>query len=264
MALFALAIVSCEKEAKVKLPKTESLPVISCFISPEDTLLQLKLTRSQPLYENAGIDPNQPVPDAEVHLSGPGGTKTMSFNPSTGYYELSPSVFAVQYGSSYRVDVKTGDSKSAYAETTVPLRSVAITTVTTQEVQEPYGQSTMVKVVFQDDPVAENWYRLSFAIVSIWEGDTTLKDYGYSFLYSDSKANGGDFEIKEKLYYYVLDSISNYLELALITASRPYFMFHKSCQNYVGEDPFSEPSLIYTNVEGGFGVFAAYARSRFR
>jgi hypothetical protein len=34
-------------------------------------------------------------------------------------------------------------------------------------------------------------------------------------------------------------------------------MFHQSIFNYTGDDPFSEPTQIYTNVTNGLGVFAA-------
>ena len=41
----------------------------------------------------------------------------------------------------------------------------------------------------------------------------------------------------------------------------PYYEFHRSLQKYNGDNPFVEPSLIYTNVKGGFGVFASFNQS---
>jgi hypothetical protein len=32
------------------------------------------------------------------------------------------------------------------------------------------------------------------------------------------------------------------------------YKYFKSLQNYTGDDPFSEPSLIYTNVPNGLGL----------
>lgn len=38
-----------------------------------------------------------------------------------------------------------------------------------------------------------------------------------------------------------------------------YFKYHRSVQTRGDSDnPFVEPSLIYTNVEGGLGCFGAY------
>lgn len=41
----------------------------------------------------------------------------------------------------------------------------------------------------------------------------------------------------------------------------PYYEFHRSLQQSRSDNPFTEPSLIYTNVKGGFGVFAGFNQS---
>ena len=40
-----------------------------------------------------------------------------------------------------------------------------------------------------------------------------------------------------------------------------YYEFHRSLERFSGDNPFVEPSLIYTNVKGGFGVFAGFNQS---
>jgi len=37
-----------------------------------------------------------------------------------------------------------------------------------------------------------------------------------------------------------------------------YYNYHRSVFNFDGENPFSEPSPVYSNIEGGLGVFAAF------
>jgi hypothetical protein len=40
-----------------------------------------------------------------------------------------------------------------------------------------------------------------------------------------------------------------------------YYKYHTSLNSYSGTDePFTEFSPVYSNVEGGFGVFASYVR----
>lgn len=41
----------------------------------------------------------------------------------------------------------------------------------------------------------------------------------------------------------------------------PYYEFHRSLERFQGDNPFIEPSLIYTNVKGGFGIFSAFNQS---
>jgi hypothetical protein len=38
-----------------------------------------------------------------------------------------------------------------------------------------------------------------------------------------------------------------------------YFKYHRSLQQRLDtENPFTEPSIIYTNIKGGLGCFGAY------
>ena len=47
----------------------------------------------------------------------------------------------------------------------------------------------------------------------------------------------------------------------VISMSEDYFEFQRSLENSDYQDPFSEPLQIFTNVEGGRGVFAGYNSS---
>jgi hypothetical protein len=46
-------------------------------------------------------------------------------------------------------------------------------------------------------------------------------------------------------------------EVWMLNCNYDYYNFHNSLYTNQGGDPFSEPTLMYTNVEGGLGVFAA-------
>lgn len=53
------------------------------------------------------------------------------------------------------------------------------------------------------------------------------------------------------------------LHAYLLHTDEHYFLYHRSVRNasYSQDNPFAEPVLVYTNVEGGLGVFAAYNRT---
>lgn len=52
---------------------------------------------------------------------------------------------------------------------------------------------------------------------------------------------------------------SAYLRIYLLNTDKPYYDFHASLLDYTtGDDPFTEPSLLYSNVDGGLGIFASY------
>lgn len=43
----------------------------------------------------------------------------------------------------------------------------------------------------------------------------------------------------------------------LSTTDSHYYQYHTSLDNFIGDDFFSEPAKVYTNIENGYGVFAA-------
>jgi hypothetical protein len=52
---------------------------------------------------------------------------------------------------------------------------------------------------------------------------------------------------------------SAFLRIYLLSTDKPYYDFHKSLENFsLGDSPFSEPSFLYNNVNGGLGIFASY------
>src|ERR1041385_5146227 len=122
---FIIFIVSCKKDASVKLPEIKPLPVISCFISPADTLIRLKLTWSMPLFEvqNNSV---QIIPDAVVKINSVSGSAVLSFNAATNYYELKTISYPIQYGEKYDLSVELADGKTATAETTIPTGSLML------------------------------------------------------------------------------------------------------------------------------------------
>jgi hypothetical protein len=47
----------------------------------------------------------------------------------------------------------------------------------------------------------------------------------------------------------------------LLNTEKSYYQYHKSLHNYNdSEIPFSEPTLLYTNIEGGLGIFTSYTK----
>jgi hypothetical protein len=52
---------------------------------------------------------------------------------------------------------------------------------------------------------------------------------------------------------------SAFLRIYLLSTDKPYYDFHRSAENIsLGDGPFTEPTLLYSNVSGGLGIFASY------
>ncbi len=86
-------------------------------------------------------------------------------------------------------------------------------------------------------------------------------------LYSDLDHNGGEVSIRGR-YYLTLDSLpqryaDNY-DVFPITAAHPITISINCLEITQAKFLFAEPTLIYSNVKGGFGCFGAYTQSRYR
>ena len=271
--LSCFLFLSCTKEAKVKLPETKSLPVMYSYICPTDTIIRLKLMASSPLFSSNQIDVLAAVSDGDVKISSAQGTAQLIFNQNTGYYELKTSSYPIVPGQVYKMTVTTINGAVATAETQVPFTTVPINTVTIETIPENYQTSDRIKAFFTDEANNLNYYRIaaSHCFVYTSQTDTIINDTQINELYSDLNHNGENSSLAGK-FYQLVDSTTyystEYYDVFLYNCSQSYYNFYKSLKNYSGvgisfPSP-AEPTLMYTNVNGGFGCFGAYTRSMLR
>jgi hypothetical protein len=52
---------------------------------------------------------------------------------------------------------------------------------------------------------------------------------------------------------------SSLLKIFLYHTEKPYFLYHKSLNEYNdSENPFAEATPVYSNITGGLGIFTSY------
>jgi hypothetical protein len=266
------ALFACTKEANVKLPETKPLPVVYSYICPSDTLIRLKLMSSSPLYTSNQIEILAAVSDADVTMSSAQGTAHLIFNASTQYYELPTSTYPIVPGQVYKMTVITITGDVATAETQVPLTAVPINMVTVETITENNQASDRIKASFTDAANGANYYRLAAAHCFVNKGqtDTLINDTKIDELYSDLNHDGESSTLAGRINQ-TIDSTKysvEYYDVFIYNCSASYYNFYKSLKNYSGVGisfpPPAEPTLMYTNVNGGFGCFGAYTRSSLR
>lgn len=257
-------LTSCEKEANIKLPEVKSVPVIFCYISPSDTIISLKLSMSQPLFEKQNLNIYEPVNDANVTLSSAQGNTTLIYNSINACYCTSTAAYPIIAGQTYKIGVTLSDGTFAESETTVPDINIPIAAASLQTVTANNYEYLRFKIGFQDDANKTNYYRVAMSTINYFmNNDTTFSETGIRKIYSDAAKNGEFLEVNFDLY----DGGQNFntvgYNIYLLNANKDYYLLYNSLNNYQG-NPFAEPSLIYTNVKGGLGVFAAYTLSKYR
>jgi len=281
--LFCISLLltwSCVEDVPdIDLPKTGPKLVVTSFISPNDTIKVL-VTKSMPIYYNYSYsyyEPYQefpPVEDALVTIRNINSDDYMiiPYNPIFGQYILTPSEFIIEKGGEYELKVKDVELKEVTARTVVPnnlpeLLSISIDTIGTytwdyspSEIYYDIVISGLIK-----DPAGEkNFYRslITFyqCFYDSWE-DTT---YCYTSitgrnLFSDIDSDGQNISFKMNFYGMNWENIS----IIILSTDEHYYNYHRTLFNWEGDNPFIEPTPIYSNINGGLGVFSSYLKSTF-
>lgn len=317
--LIFLLLTSCESLVNTipedKLPKGDPQITLFCYISPQDTLIRAKVSRSSPAFgeyssngqsyflENGDtIRTNQPLTTASVTISDGKTTATLRYQNTSQVFDIPTSQFPIKAGQTYTLTVSEGRQK-AQATCTIPKSQVPVKSYTldsalanrfgsTQMVlntnftwEDPAGEANYYRVHvyelidapnFRFDPAEKKYYEYRQTVVSnyridrnnfrsIFQNDKNLDGTTFSspqFESSNSLANyGGRIVVDGKPLLPSRPAQRLGIFLQIMNVDVPYYEFHRSLEDYNGDNPFTEPSLIYTNVKGGLGVFAGYNKS---
>jgi hypothetical protein len=182
---------------------------------------------------------------------------------STGnnYYEI-PQNKSFTEGDSLFIHIDTPQFGHSYSSKvimpkTIPIDSASISTLT--------GGLSQVRIYFNDPP-GRNYYgikKIWITEAGIVPGDYLLVSPGGVF--SDELAAEGQMIVKERIYHsYSIDGNIYPLQKVMIILyhlSEPAYRFFSSIYESEGGlgDLFEEPTIIYSNIRNGLGVFATYA-----
>lgn len=258
------------------LYSTDSISQTIYYISDGDTIY---------------INSSKIVADASVELSN--GTKSIKI-PFDSAYQLftfhpSESTMLIEAGKTYTLTVQVGNKK-VKASTIVPsevppIDLVGIDTATQTNRFGPSFLQIKAAMQWKDLPQPNSYYRV-FGTTKVDyldnEGnkispENSANYLGFNFnpkLFNDIGYEGKDlpkvtgncnlynfkFENGEVVKNeYTIKPVS--VLLSLLSVDEHYYKFHKSLENYVDSNPFSEPTPVYTNVEGGLGCFGSSNRT---
>jgi len=238
---------SCEKEADITLPSAESELVVYSLLSPQHTT-SVNVSLSQPLYNNVNSNEYPPVTNALVTINDGQATYTLSqvylSGQPTGIYFIPSTQMPVVAGETYHLTVTTPDGKNVTAETTVPeinsSLAYAIASTNNPNMPNEYFFET-----FWEDDLGEDYYKIYF--------DVSLSDYTY---YVSDAGNDGNVLTKK---FNVLRFPNSNDPLYLSHISKEYFIYQKKIEQLpIGTNPFAEPVQMYSNINGGYGVFGSF------
>lgn len=234
---------------------------------------------------------------ATVTISNGNTRATIPYRAADQSYTLPASQFPIRAGETYTLTVVDG-TRSAQASCTIPAAAVPITSYSLDTtISSAFGRrDTTLNLTFywKDLPGQENYYRLKafelyeYSVVTANATELFLvekrrqhrfyfswsRSSGRSIYQSDANLDGAEFssppgdkrvENNQTFQQLIRNAappekgpaqLGTYLQL--LHTDRNYFLYHRSLQQTRGDNPFSEPALVYTNVKGGLGIFAGY------
>jgi hypothetical protein len=238
----------------VDVPHQEQKLVVQSFISPQDTLIKVSVTLSQPIFNNPHSNDFPIVENAVVKISDGIITKTLTFfnDIYTSYYSINTSEFPIVVGKTYYLTVTTPDGKSVKATTTIPSSNKTLTCSLVQTSDE----YTNILIAQWNDPAGtEDYYQVWYANPTYY--DSTIYDYPRITVdYTDKNSDGMLLTKRIEIEEY---SVSGG-KVSLIHASKEYYLYHSKVKASLNSEgnPFSENIQVYSNIDGGYGIFAGF------
>ncbi|MFN8713593.1 MAG: DUF4249 domain-containing protein [Bacteroidota bacterium] len=256
---------SCERDADVDLPNVPSKLALSCFISPQDTIIRAYVSRSIPIFtlNTSGASTNEPFGGATVTLTGNSGSVQLVYNAATMMYEIPASQFQIVPGGTYSISVSANQYQTLTAQTTVPNAapsdfavnaSIAVDSITFPGFPII---SADLDHQFTDVAGTVNYYQIT-VVMETYDSISARSQFLQLIqaLDNDNNKDGqlirGNLSTGTNIFGNAVG-----LHVYLTTSGFDFYEFHRTILNGQNSgDPFAEPALVHSNVTNGYGIFS--------
>lgn len=269
------------------LPQTVNKLVVHGYLSPQDTAINIMVNRSDEvlgnIYNNTGSSAS--LAGATVLLSSQNREVKIPFNTKDLVYRISVKEMPIVEGQTYSLKVTLGN-QTIQSSCTVPKATfikeikfdstLSISMFSSAQTYYDY----LYRIVWQDVPNQVNYYRVAGYLFQIEKIQTGPNNYqmmpnitNINFrdksrlgdLVSDQNVDG-ETMISDagRISAYTLTrpvQNSRQVTLMLLSCDKNYYDYHRTVRSFDDDNPFSEPTLIPTNIQNGLGCFAAYNKS---
>ncbi len=284
-----------------KLPNTEPKLVIFSIISPQDTLVSVFVTLSKPIFspvDTAILEAyvvngdtlyfkEKGLQNARVNISNGSANLELKYNEKENKYAAvnDPANSFFKEGETYNLTVEVNGLK-ATASTQIPVGIPDVSILDfrikkTNNFSDNYESTIKIKINDTGDPLNYAVFASNISIDSIADNDVICQNLGNCVLLVDNRIFFNDFRIFSGKDYKLPKEINgqgffrNYSQRSssqepfirsLIVEARKtdqnYYEFEKYRRSNRVENPFTEPTPLYSNISNGLGIFASYTANR--
>ena len=288
--LFGLLLHGCTLRNEVDpglLGIDSSKIVVSGYLSPQDTMLAIRVTRTQTVVGDSLnlLETGIIVPNAKVTLSEGDRSIVLPFYkvnpPADSAYSIDARLLPIVAGHTYKLTVETPAGQRLSSTCTIP-QAVLPKSILFDSLTQTQSRATIqrhyVRTRWQDPAGQTNYYQV--AGIFRYSSITNFRDEKYSSLSFDDDNRGlfsdagvdGTIMVSGRAYLTsvasatnVSTSFSNQYSTASVTVNLmsvepTYYRFQEAIirQRRARNNPFAEPVLIPSNIQGGLGCFAGY------
>jgi hypothetical protein len=289
IVLLSFQFSSCTKDASddsyARLPGYEPKLAMTAFVSPDQNPNRILITTTIARFgERTVINPH---PVKLVLLEDFNEVQIDTFSKTIAeyyhYYYIRNLKF--KEGHTYTLKVTSDAGFEASGTCQIPQRhdfEIKVDT-SSRKMTDEWGSNLLIpsaKISIKDAQGEPNFYRLLFYNeIYIKSGKKSLDSSPDNpvtpawnpsvgdVMYNDIGRDGQRIILRSIEFFPInlspnvsnIEYDSAFLRVYLLSTDKPYNDFHLSLHNYTtGEDPFTEPSFLYSNIVGGVGIFASY------
>ncbi len=296
---FLMLLASCEKEVQLELEEKDSKLAILCNFTPDEPF-NVELTKSTSLSTPTTTNSNLIEDAEIIICSGSYCAPAFpvpSLSDANSKYQPSDELIIPKVDTTYNITIKLDGFDPITAESTIPqpaeISHSSVGVITKYPIFEQDSiQGYDIRIAFQflDNQNVENFYQVNFYQVLAENSNNATTDpdtvprivpnQGFSLIDNNLTGNfnlidGGilfnDFTFEKSLQELVFEPVFQFDEriykpteiiIELRTVSAEYYNYYNSVyrQNGQASVPFSDPTIIHSNVENGLGIFAGYSK----
>lgn len=281
--LLILSQAGCTKEVIMDLPENEDRITINALFQ-SNSRISVDLSHSVSL-DNYSSN-NLILPTIEIYENGLLSDSNIS-NDS-----VYVSTVVAKRNHIYKIRVSSDEHETIEAVDTVPgLVSISSVSFDGENIIDESGNELYpIQITFTDEPESNNYYEIKLSAnhfdttyfngylnqVAVIEGspDEIIEEgwfyfsYLRSLIFTDDLIDGKEYTCR--LYYYLnIKPPSTYqFNVELNSISRSYYEYKVSLAKYLEKQDIDillgppEPYVTYSNVNGGYGIFAAYSSDK--
>ncbi len=277
-----LFITACTKPYSFDIDNIEKRIIVNSFLCA-DSIYRVRLVEEAALNDKTYIIEGgifisnyKPIDNAKIIIYNKSNIiDTLDFADNGNYYGHKKPDFT----KSYKIVINADDFNKVEAENKLPTL-VKIDSISKKKIDEEYNNRYQLTIFFNDPPNEKNYYYISVNGLThkYSTQDPAIGEWHSNWkqipIFSDDLFNGKTYGVTIRVNADIHDWYEpgwNYIAVNLHTISQDYFLFVESYNKQMpkfGDDLMEffqhgliEPIPIYSNIDGGLGLFGSYTNS---